>query len=75
MTFDFSPNAADIRPGDLGGPLWVEGSTGTCPYIMGVDSTIGWAADVTKTFDQIKAWISGNDYLWLPALHYPPLMH
>jgi hypothetical protein len=37
---------------------------------MGVDSTLGWAADVTKTFDQLKAWISGNDYL-LPVSEVP----
>ena len=71
MTFDFARATADIRPGDAGAPLWVEGYNGdTLPYIMGVDSTLGWAADVTKTFDQLKAWISGNDYL-LPVSEVP----
>jgi len=64
MTFDFARATADMRPGDAGAPLWVEGYNGdTLPYIMGVDSTLGWAADVTKTFDQLKAWMKGNDYL------------
>ena len=68
MTFDLSPNVTDIRPGDLGGPIWVD--SGGMPYVMGVDLTFSWAADVTKTFDQLKAWISGNDYL-LPVSEVP----
>jgi V8-like Glu-specific endopeptidase len=68
MTFDYASATADIRPGDLGAPLWLEGhgsihNGDNGPYILGVSSTYGWAADITKTFDQIMAWMKGNDYL------------
>jgi len=63
--FDFSatkgPAAADIRPGDVGGPLWYE--IGNAPYVAGVVSTYTYATDLTGTMNQIKAWIHDNDYL------------
>jgi V8-like Glu-specific endopeptidase len=70
-TFDFAttgPARGDVLPGDLGAPLWLDGhgsihNGNNGPYILGVDSTFGWAADVTHTIDTLVAWINGNDYL------------
>ena len=70
-TFDYATTGAgrgDILPGDLGAPLWLEGhgsihNGNNGPYIVGVDSTYGWAADVTYSINQLMAWIDGNNYL------------
>jgi len=66
-TIDFL-KAANVLPGDLGAPLWVEGhglihNGNNGPYIVGVDSTFNWAADVTYSINQLNAWIHDNDYL------------
>jgi V8-like Glu-specific endopeptidase len=70
-TLDFAtagPGKGDVLPGDLGAPLWLEGhgsihNGNNGPYIVGVDSTSSWAADVSYSFNQLMAWINGNDYL------------
>ena len=70
-TFDYAtagPGRGDILPGDLGAPLWLEGHGSihvgnNGPYIVGVNSTYGWAADVTYSINQLMAWIDGNNYL------------
>jgi hypothetical protein len=70
-TLDFAtagPGRGDVLPGDLGAPLWGEGfGLDPGPYILGVVSTFSWAADVTLTFNDIMAWIGGNDYLLPPV--------
>jgi hypothetical protein len=67
-TLDFGA-AFKIHPGDLGAPLWASGhglihNGNNGPYIDGVDSTTGWAADLTLTFNQVQSWIKADDYLW-----------
>ena len=45
-------------PGNSGGPLWYQSASG--PYVVGICSTGLWAADITLTFSQLQAWISGD---------------
>lgn len=59
----FNYTSIESNPGNSGGPLWFQGASG--PQVVGVASTGGWAADVTRHFDQLQAWISANDDLIL----------
>lgn len=65
----FDYQTIESNPGNSGGPLWFETANG--PFVVGVASTSGWAADITFTFDQIQQWISANDYL-VPVHSEPP---
>jgi V8-like Glu-specific endopeptidase len=49
-------------PGNSGGPLWYQGASG--PYVVGICSTGSWAADITLTYSQLQAWVSGDDSLY-----------
>ena len=49
-------------PGNSGGPLWYQGWNG--PYVVGIASTGLGAADITLTFSQLQAWVSGDDSLF-----------
>jgi len=54
-------NGIEVQPGNSGGPVWYW-RDGT-PYVVGVVSTGGWAADIAGTYATILGWISGNDDL------------
>ena len=45
----------DSNPGNSGGPLWYETTSGS--YIVGVASTATWAASVGLTYSQVVTWI------------------
>lgn len=47
-----------IRPGSSGGPIFTSDN-----HIAGVVSTVGWGARFDTEYEQIKAWIAGNDDL------------
>lgn len=51
----------EVRSGDSGGPVWYA-SNGT-PYVVGVVSTSGWAADIAGTYSAILGWMNDNDGL------------
>lgn len=57
--FDYS--TIESNPGNSGGPLW--SYIGGSPYVAGVASTSGWAANVSHEYSTILGWISGNDDL------------
>lgn len=57
----FNYYTVDSNPGNSGGPLWhyING----LPYVSGIASTSGWAADVYYRYSTILGWIRGNDDL------------
>src|SRR5262245_41322447 len=50
-TFDYV--GIESNPGNSGGPLWYQGADG--PYVVGVHSAHGVAADIYNTYDQLLA--------------------
>lgn len=58
--FDYG-STIESSSGGSGGPLWYMGETG--PYVVGINSTSGWAADISLNYSTIIDWIEGNDYL------------
>ena len=68
FTFDYQDFSS--HPGSSGGPLWYLGAAG--PYVVGVCSggimggewpMTAWAADISKTYAQLQAWIH-QDGVW-----------
>jgi V8-like Glu-specific endopeptidase len=57
----FNYDTIETNPGNSGGPLWYEYDTS--PYLVGVSSTSGWAADIGSHYNSILDWIAGNDFL------------
>ena len=55
------------NPGNSGGPVWVDAGTAgnPLPYVVGVVSTSGWAAQLTSSdWTTIQGWISSDQSLW-----------
>jgi V8-like Glu-specific endopeptidase len=57
----FNYDTIETNPGNSGGPIWYEDDSS--PYIVGVSSTSGWAADIGSHYNSILDWIAGNDFL------------
>jgi V8-like Glu-specific endopeptidase len=57
----FNYDTIETHPGNSGGPIWYEYDT--FPYLVGVSSTSGWAADISSHYNSILDWIAGNDFL------------
>ena len=54
-------------PGNSGGPVWIDLGTSTnpLPYVVGVASTTGWAAQLTPAdFQTIQSWENADTSLW-----------
>jgi len=61
-TYTWNHYSIEVNSGNSGGPLWYYDSEGL-PYTVGVVSTGGWSADVYGYYDEIIAWMNGNDTL------------
>ncbi len=57
----FNYVSIETNPGNSGGPLWFQDANG--PHVVGIASSTQYAADITKTYDQIVQWITDNDDL------------
>ena len=60
-TWDIAPGTADLRPGDIGAPLWLDNGAG--PNVAGIATSEFGAVDVTLAFNDMMDWIRGNDFL------------
>lgn len=55
------------NPGNSGGPVWIDkGILGSPqPFVVGVVSTTGWAAQITSSdLQTIQSWESSDSFLW-----------
>lgn len=62
IDFSYQFGGIEIHSGNSGGPAWY--SSGNLPYVVSVVSTQSWGARLAgSNFDQLIAWMQGNDSL------------